>query len=107
MTTLKHKRRELEAELKRLQKSTRHSQYYSTTTRRQNKARPLVIWKAVKIARKKRALYSLGQPHQNPQQHHPDLIHLPSYSPISHDDDIDFTQEVVDLTSGRPSDDSF
>ena len=30
--------------------------------------------------------------------------HTPSYSPVSHDD-TDFTQEVVDLTSGRCSDD--
>ena len=102
VTTLKHKRRELEAELKRLQKSTRQSRYYYNKKAKQSLSTS-DMESSEDSKKEKSSLFSRAATPESSAAS--SRSHTPSYSPISHDDDTDFTQEVVDLTSGRPSDD--
>ena len=102
VTTLKHKRRELEAELKRLQKSTRQSQYYYNKKAKQSSSTS-DMESSEDSKKEKSSLFSRAATPESSVAS--SRSHTPSYSPIFHDDDTDFTQEVVDLTSGRRSDD--
>ena len=102
MTTLKHKHRELEAELKRLQKSTRQSRYYYNKEAKQSSSTS-DMESSEDGKKEKSSLFSRAATPESSAAS--SRSHTPSYSAVSHDDDTDFTQEVVDLTSGRRSDD--
>ena len=102
VTTIKHKRRELEAELRRLQKSTRQSRYYYKKAKQSSSTSDMESSEDSK--KEKSSLFSRAVTPESSAAS--SRSHTPSYSPVSHnDDDTDFTQEVVDLTSGHPSDD--
>ena len=103
VTTLKHKRRELEAELKRLQKSTRQSRYYYNKKARKSSSTS-DMESSEDGKKEKSSLFSRAATPESSAAS--SRSHTPSYSPVSHDD-TDFTQEVVDLTSGRHSDDDY
>ena len=105
VTTIKHKRWELEAELKRLQKSTRQSRYYYNKKAKQSSSTS-DMESSEDSKKEKSSLFSKAATPESSAAS--SRSHTPSYSPVSHNDDkTDFTQEVVDLTSGHPSDDSF
>ena len=105
VTALKHKRRELEAERKHLQKSSRQSEYYfkkknskqsSSTSEMESseESRKETDSSVARMITPESSAASSGS-------------HTPPYSPITCDDeDIDHTEEVIDLTP-HPAETSF
>ena len=101
VTTLKHKRRELEAERKQLQKSSRQSDYYfkknqsSSTSEMESseESRKETGSSAARVITPESSVASSRS-------------YTPPYSPIRDNEDIDHTKEVIDLTRD-PTEKSF
>lgn len=103
VTTIKHKCLELEAELTRFQKCTHQSRYYYNKNAKQSSSTSDMESSEDSKKEKTSLLSRVATPEYSAAS---SRSHTPSYSSVSHnDDDTDFTQEVIDLTSGRPSDD--